>query len=96
MSLFKVNTGTREQEVCQLRWSWEVKVPELDTSVFIVPRGFVKNDEDRLIVLNRVARSVVDECRDMHPEFVFVYRRMSSFAKTGLREQGPPPRARGR
>ncbi len=75
MSLFKVNTGTREQEVCQLRWSWEVQVPELETSVFIVPKGFVKNDEDRLIALNRVARSVVEECRGMHPEFVFVYRR---------------------
>ncbi|MEW8072927.1 MAG: hypothetical protein AB2826_21125, partial [Candidatus Thiodiazotropha sp.] len=24
MVLFKVNTGTREQEVCQLRWDWEV------------------------------------------------------------------------
>ena len=75
MSLFKVNTGTREQEVCQLRWSWEVQVPELETSVFIVPKGFVKNDEDRLIVLNRVARSVVEECRGMHREFVFAYRR---------------------
>ena len=35
MCLFKVNTGCREQEVCQLRWDWEVQVPELDTSVFI-------------------------------------------------------------
>jgi integrase len=24
MALFKVNTGTREQEVCKLRWQWEV------------------------------------------------------------------------
>jgi integrase len=36
MALFKVNTGTREHEVCGLRWSWEVRVPELDTSVFII------------------------------------------------------------
>ena len=36
-ALFKVNTDCREQKVCQLRWGWEVKVPELDTSVFIVP-----------------------------------------------------------
>jgi integrase len=34
-ALFKVNTGCREQEVCLLRWEWEVEVPELDTSVFI-------------------------------------------------------------
>ena len=24
MALFKVNTGTREMEVCNLRWEWEV------------------------------------------------------------------------
>ena len=29
MAMFKVNTGTREQEVCQLRWEWEIEVPEL-------------------------------------------------------------------
>ena len=73
MALFKVNTGCREQEVCALRWDWEVQVPELDTSVFIVPGERVKNEEERLVVLNRVARSVIDSVRGMHPEFVFVY-----------------------
>lgn len=29
MALFAVNTGCREQEVCQPRWEWEVPVPEL-------------------------------------------------------------------
>lgn len=37
MALFKVNTGTREQEVCHLRWDREIQVPELSTSVFLVP-----------------------------------------------------------
>ncbi|MEA1888323.1 MAG: site-specific integrase, partial [Pseudomonadota bacterium] len=60
MCLFKVNTGCREQEVCQLRWDWEVDVPELDLSVFIIPGDKVKNTEDRLVVLNRVAKSVID------------------------------------
>jgi hypothetical protein len=32
----------------------------------------MKNEQDRLIVLNRVARSVVDSVRDQHPEYVFV------------------------
>jgi integrase len=98
MSLFKVNTGTREQEVCQLRWSWEVQVPELESSVFIVPKGFVKNDEDRLIVLNRVARSVVEECRGMHREFVFVYRpnvdRLHQDGSGGRSDQRVPASAR--
>ncbi len=43
MALFKVNTGTREQEVVRLRWEWECQVPELETSVFVVPKQFVKN-----------------------------------------------------
>lgn len=73
MALFKVNTGTREQEVVNLRWEWEYVVPELDASVFIVPGHYVKNGEDRLVVLNRVARAVVDSERGVHPEFVFTY-----------------------
>ena len=74
MCLFKVNTGCREQEVCQLRWDWEVPVPELNTSVFIIPGERVKNREDRLVVLNRIARSVVEEARGNHPNYVFTYK----------------------
>ncbi|HXQ21990.1 MAG TPA: tyrosine-type recombinase/integrase [Candidatus Acidoferrales bacterium] len=74
MALFKVNTGCREQEVCRLRWEWEVQVPELSSSVFIIPNAYVKNGEDRLVILNRVARSVIDEVRGEHAEFVFAYR----------------------
>jgi integrase len=71
MVLFKVNTGTRDQEVCSLRWEWEEPVPELNTSVFIIPREWVKNAEDRLVVLNRIAAEVVEEMRGIHPTHVF-------------------------
>ena len=74
MVLFKVNTGCREQEVCRLRWEWEVKIPEMDTSVFIIPAEYVKNREDRLVALNEVAKSVIDQVRGQHPEYVFTYR----------------------
>lgn len=82
MALFKVNTGTREQEVCQLRWDWEIEVPELGTSVFLIPFDFggrtansgVKNGEDRLVVLNDVAKSVVESCRGNHAERVFTFK----------------------
>jgi integrase len=84
MALLKVNTGTREQEVCGLEWEWEVRVDELDTSVFIVPGDAVKNGEDRLVVLNDVARSVIEARRllaqQVHqetgqwPRWVFWYR----------------------
>lgn len=74
MALFKVNTGTREDEVCSLEWSWEVRVQELETSVFVVPGDIVKNREDRLVVLNDVARSVIEARRGIHPRWVFTYR----------------------
>ena len=73
MALFKVNTGLREQEVVNLRWSWEIRVPELekDTSVFVIPREYVKNGLDRYVLLNRIAKCVIESCRKDHPEFVF-------------------------
>ncbi len=74
MALFKVNTGTREAEVCGLRWDWEISIPELATSVFLIPGELVKNGEDRLVVLNTVAQAVVNRQRGNHDEFVFVYK----------------------
>lgn len=76
MALFKVNTGTREHEVLSLRWSWEVKVKmaELETSVFMVPGAHVKNGMERVVVLNRIARSVIESCRGEHPELVFTHK----------------------
>jgi len=73
MALYKVNTGCREREVCSLQWDWEVEVPELDTSVFIIPDRLVKNGEDRLVVLNRIAMSIVNAVRGTHRKYVFTY-----------------------
>jgi len=74
MVLFKVNTGTRMAEVCNLRWDWEVPVAKLGTSVFVIPEGRVKNRDERLVVLNTVAKGVVEKMRGVHEEFVFSYR----------------------
>ena len=73
MALFAVNTGCRDSEICNLRWEWEVDVPQLGTSVFIVPGVRVKNGDERLVVLNRVARSVVEARRGIDPVHVFTY-----------------------
>ena len=81
MALYKVNVGCREQEVCQLRWDWEIKVPEVNASVFLIPadfggrssRGGVKNRDDRLVILNDVAASVIDGQRGISPVYVFPY-----------------------
>ena len=73
MALFAVNTGCRDAEICRLQWDWEVKVPTLETFVFIVPGSFVKNGDERLVVLNDIAKSVVDACRGNHRKYVFTY-----------------------
>jgi hypothetical protein len=49
-----------------------VKAPALNTSVFIIPAATVKNGEERLVVLNRVAWSVIESVFDRHHEYVFV------------------------
>jgi len=76
MALFKVNTGTREHDVCGLRWEWEhhIDLPQFQASVFIIPGKEIKNKMDRIILLNDVARNIVESCRGDHPEFVFTYQ----------------------
>jgi len=74
MALFAVNTGCRDAEICRLQWDWEVKVPQLETFVFMVPGTFVKSGDERLIVLNDIACSVVNARRGQHRTHVFAYK----------------------
>jgi len=60
MALFAVNTGCRDGEICNLRWNWKIDVPQLNTAVFIIPGEQVKNGDDRLVVLNRIAFNVTN------------------------------------
>jgi hypothetical protein len=73
MALFAVNTGCRDGEVCGLRWEWEVQVPELGTSVFLIPGRHVKNGDERLVVLNDVALSIIRSRRDVDATHVFTF-----------------------
>ncbi len=76
MALFDLNTGARDDVVCNLRWEWEVYLKELECSVFIVPPRYVKGRKGwRPLICNRVAQSIVEEQRGKHPEFVFTYQR---------------------
>jgi integrase len=43
--------------------------------VFVIPGERVKNGEERLVVLNRVAKSVIERMRGLHPVHVFVHAR---------------------
>ena len=58
-------------EICKLRWEWEFKLQSMNTSVFIIPGSFVKNGDERLVVLNRIAMSVVEAMRGRHAPHVF-------------------------
>ncbi|HFE7691247.1 TPA: tyrosine-type recombinase/integrase, partial [Legionella pneumophila] len=89
MALFAVNTGCRDQEICELRWDWEIKIPELShIMVFIIPAELVKNGEERLVVCNDTARSVVEEERGKHPTHVFSFRGkpLARILSTGWRQ----------
>ena len=91
-----MNTGCRDTEVCKLRWDCEVPVPISEIgSVFIIPGEGVKNGQDRLVVLNRIARAVIERQRGKHPTYVFAYNnkamhhmlnngRINARKKTGL------------
>jgi integrase len=59
----------------------------------------VKNGEDRLVVLNRVARSVVESVRGQNPDYVFTYkdrrvRRMLNSAWVRARRMAGVPNVR--
>lgn len=72
--LFTVNTGCRNNEVCELRWSWEYYINTLKTSVFVIPGEYTKNGDPKLIVLNEIAKEVINRQREVHSEFVFAYK----------------------
>ena len=55
MVLFAVNTGLRESNVCKLQWEWEVAVPEVGRSVFVVPPEAYKTRRAHVVILNDVA-----------------------------------------
>jgi len=98
MAFFAVNTGLREQGICWLRWDWELEISELNTSVFIIPgksRKYAdgiwigeKNKESQVVVLNRVAKSIIEvqrKNRDKNCPYVFPYQgsRIGGMNNTG-------------
>jgi integrase len=90
MVLFAVHAGCRESEICGLSWREEIRLE--DGSVFLLEGDRTKNGKERIIVLNRVAQSVVEAQRGKHPEFVFTYRghpvtRMNNSAWKKARER---------
>lgn len=76
MTLFVLNTGVRDEPLVNLRWEWLVRIPALDTYVFLVPARYVKGRQSsNILVLNSTAKSIVEAQRGRHEEYVFVWRR---------------------
>jgi len=79
-------TGVREGVACGLRWDWEVLIPDLGVTVFDVPHNIrgVKNGRSHRVVLNSLARDVVERCRGNHPDYVLSWvQKPSTGARSG-------------
>jgi hypothetical protein len=72
-SAYLPEMATATVSVTILFLPYKVKVPALGTSVFIIPGRQVKNGYDRLIVLNRIASSVVNEQWGKHPTHILPF-----------------------
>lgn len=86
MALFDLNTGARDEVVCGLKWEWEIYIPELERSVFDVPRENVKGRKrSRVLVCNSVAQSIIEGQRGKHADYVFPYagRRIETVNNSG-------------
>jgi len=82
-----------------LQWEWEQQMPELETSVFMLPGNAVKNGDDRLVVLNDIALSAVNDLRGKHDTHVFTFRKkpidhMSNSGWRRAREKAGLPQVR--
>jgi integrase len=84
--LFDVNTGLRDREIVNLRWEWLHRIDGLGLFAVIPATWKVEvagvmtekpitkgGKHDRVVPINSVAASVLDDCRGDHDEFVFVY-----------------------
>jgi hypothetical protein len=67
MVLFAVNTALRDNNLCGLQWMWQVPVPEIGRSVFIVPPEAYKSKRAHVVILNDAAWSIAQSQRGKHP-----------------------------
>ena len=77
----------RESNLCGLQWTWEVPVPEIARSVFVIPPEAFKTKRPHVVILNDVAWSIIKAQRGLHPIWVFPFRgnRMGRMNNNGWR-----------
>ena len=66
---FLIHTGLRARELCALEWAWERRDDQ--RVCFEIGGGHTKNGRDKLLVCNRVARSIIEARRGNGSRFVF-------------------------
>ncbi len=70
MVLFALHTGLRESELTGLMWCEEMQI--LD--IFVLPGHRTKNNEDRVVPLNSIAKAIIEAQRGKHDEYVFTFK----------------------
>jgi integrase len=73
IALFCVNTGLRDSVLCGLDWAWERHEEAINESVFVIPSETIglKGRPPMILVLNRIARQVLESRRGKHDKYVF-------------------------
>ena len=73
--LFGLNTGLRDSEICNLKWSYLRRVPDSESLYFIIPASSQKNKKSRLIVLNSVGHEIIKDLWHLKSnDYVFNYK----------------------
>lgn len=81
---FAINTGCREGEVLKLQWNWLIPIPDIDTSVFVLPAEITKTQTARVVVLNSIATEIINKRQGIDPKFVFTrYGKSLGTLRTG-------------
>jgi integrase len=91
MSIFALNTGLRDQEICGMKWGNEFQINGLNTSVFVISEDRAKNERERIVPLNSILQAIINSRRSHQGEFVFEFKgnrlsRMNNRAWRKVRE----------
>jgi integrase len=81
---FAVNTGLRRDEIKNLRWNQLEPFPEGDTSMFVIPLGY-RRKLKKVVVLNSIARRIIDAQRGKNDTFVFTNKHNKQYTLYGTK-----------
>src|ERR1700683_1407279 len=81
-SLLK-NPGYQDYNItAELGGKTGLEAPDLNAWIFAFPGERFKNGEERLVVLNKIAESIVESVRGLHPVYIFVRARTQRMRDT--------------